>query len=651
MTFLPTPMRWPFSTRANPSGQRTEGAAAKPDLGRPVTLVDADAAARNHQANTMTKENWKRWINAGCGFLAMVGATGSEAVSAAGTEDHPNIVFIISDDSGWGDVGWNGNKVLEAPVLDRLKQRSVELTRFYVAPTCAPTRAALLTGRHPLRTGVVNTTRGLQVLDGSEVTIAEALKAGGYATGYFGKWHNGANHPWTAQAQGFDEFVGFNGGFIPNYFDTPMEFNGVVKPSEGFITDVLTDEAMAFIEKNRGRPFFCYLSYNVPHSPFQAPADLYDKYYERLGVENLKRGNERLQAERTAAVYAMLENMDTNIGRLLEELQKLGLEGKTIVIYTTDNGPSTARYNGPLRAGKGTLYEGGVKVPFIISYPDQLEAGKVVPTLAMHVDLYPTLLELAGVAAPEGPAIDGKSLVPLLKGTASDWPERYYFGIKNRGGRDGVPIKLYPGTVISERHKYVNAEDTVELYDLEADPEEKRNLAEAEPELVATMSGAYEKWFQEMTAENGAKIRIRPFQLGEGTDLLVSEASFHGGAKFFGRGFDFDWAVGLEKPGAAVFWPFDAASGGEYRVEVLYTAKQPGHIEVRVGNESIKAEITEPYDPAYVPSPDYSKRIEVYEKPFRPLLIGTVNIPAGAGEVRVSASEGAEVQSVRMQRL
>ena len=599
----------------------------------------------------MNKTYWKCWLAAGCSLWSVSGAPWLQAAPAAAAEEHPNIIFIISDDSAWGDAGWNGNKVLKSPVLDRLKDRSVELTRFYVAPTCAPTRAALLTGRHPLRTGVVNTTRGLQVLDGSEVTIAEALKAGGYATGYFGKWHNGANHPWTAQGQGFDEFVGFNGGFVPNYFDTALERNGTIKPTEGFITDVLTDEAMAFIGQNRDRPFFCYLAYNVPHSPFQAPADLYDKYYKRLGIENLKPGNERLQAERTAAVYAMLENMDTNIGRLLEELKKLGLDGKTIVIYTTDNGPATARYNGKLRAGKGTLYEGGVLVPFIISYPDHLEAGKVVPRLAMHVDLYPTLLELAGVPAPEGPVIDGKSLVPLLKGATSEWPERYYFGMQNQGGRDGAALKLHPGAVISQRHKYVNTGEAVELYDLEADPEEKRNLAEAEPELVATMSKAYEKWFNEMTAENGAKIRIRPFQLGEVTDLLVSEASFHGGAKFFGRGFDFDWAVGFEKPGAAVFWPVDVAKGGEYRVEVLHTAKQPGHIEVKAGGESIKAEITEVYDPPYVPSPDYSERWEVYEKPFRPLLIGTINIPAGSQEVRVSASEGAEIQSVRVRRL
>jgi arylsulfatase A-like enzyme len=244
----------------------------------------------------MNKTEWKSCLTAGCGLVLMVGVSGLQAAPAAGTKEHPNIIFIISDDSAWGDMGWNGNKVLESPVLDRLRDRSVELTRFYVAPTCAPTRAALLTGRHPLRTGVIGTTRGFQVLDGSEVTIAEALKAGGYATGYFGKWHNGANHPWTAQGQGFDEFVGFNGGFVPNYFDTPLEFNGVTKPTEGFITDVLTDEAMAFIGQNRDRPFFCYLSYNVPHSPFQAPDDLYDKYYKRLRVGDMKRGNERLPA-------------------------------------------------------------------------------------------------------------------------------------------------------------------------------------------------------------------------------------------------------------------------------------------------------------------------------------------------------------------
>ena len=605
----------------------------------------------------MNKSRWQRWFFSACGPLAMSSASAMSGVTGtAGSEPaqrKPNIVFIMSDDSGWGDVGWNGNRMLESPVLDRLKGESVELKRFYVAPTCAPTRAALLTGRHPLRTGVLNTTRGHQVLSGDELTIAEALKAAGYATGCFGKWHSGANHPWTAQGQGFDKFVGFNGGFLSNYFDSPLEFNGVTKPTEGFITDVLTDSALAFIRENRDQPFFCYVPYNVPHSPFQAPEDLYKKYHERLGVEALKPGNTKLQAIRTAAVYAMLENMDTNIGRLLDGLRELGLEENTIVIYTTDNGPATGRYNGVLRAGKGTVYEGGVFVPFVIRYPGVLETGKVVESLTMHVDMLPTLLEFAGVPLPDGLTIDGKSIVPLLKGTGSDWPERKYFGIINRGGVDGDPVALYPGCAISEQYKFLvpKADMPMELYDLAADPGEKQNLAEAKPELLASFVSAYEEWFREMTRERGAVVRIPPVKLGAGTELLVSEALFHGGAKFFGRGFDYDWAVGFENPAAAIYWPVEVAEGGDYRVEVLHTAKKAGHIEVKVGGESIRAEITEAYDPPYVPSPDYSERWEVYDKPFRPLLIGTIKIPAGAREVRVGASAGVEIQSVRLRRL
>jgi arylsulfatase A-like enzyme len=598
----------------------------------------------------MTKAKWKRWINAGCGCLAMAGATGLEAASAAGTQKRPNIVFIISDDSGWGDVGWNGNPVLDTPVLDALHKQSVELTRFYVAPVCAPTRAALLTGRHPLRVGVLNTTKGRQVLPGEELTIAEALKEAGYATGCFGKWHNGANDPWTAQGQGFDTFVGFNGGYIQNYFNTRLEFNGVVKPTEGYITDVLTDEALAFIKENRDQPFFAYVSYNVPHEPFQVADDLFDKYYERLDISR-KGGSENVRLIKTAAVYGMNENMDTNIGRLLDTLEELGLAENTIVIYTTDNGPAVARYNGIWRGGKGSLYEGGVRVPLIIRYPDALQAGNVVDSITMHVDMFPTLLEFAGVPLPEDRVIDGKSIVPLLKGTASDWPARSYFEIMNRIGADGDPIEPFPGSMVSERHKFlVDRGGQKQLYDLEADPEEQHNLAETNPELFATFAAAYEEWFHETTRENGAVVRMPVYQLGAGTELLVSEALFSGGAKFFGKGFDYDWAFGFENPHAAVHWPVEVSEGGNYEVQVLYTAKQLGTITVQVGEISIEAAIPEIYDPPYEPSHNRAPVVTLPEKPFRSLLIGTINIPSGSGEVRATTTEGAEIQTVRLKR-
>jgi arylsulfatase A len=378
--------------------------------------------------------------------------------------------------------------------------------------------------------------------------------------------------------------------------------------------------------------------------------DLFDKYYERLDISR-KGGSKDIRLIKMATVYGMTENMDTNIGRILNTLEDLGLAENTIVIYTTDNGPAVARYNGIWRGGKGSLYEGGVRVPFIIRYPGVLQAGNVVAPITMHVDMFPTLLEFAGVPLPEDRAIDGKSLVPLLKGTASDWPARRYFEIMNRIGDDGDPIEPYPGSMVSEKYKFlVDRSGQKQLYDLEADPDEQHNLAETNTELFATFAAAYEEWFHETTRENGAVVRMPVYQLGAGTELLVSEALFSGGAKFFGRGFDYDWAVGFENPDAGVFWPVEVAEEGIYEVHVLHTARQPGTITVQVGENSIKAAIPEVYDPPYLPSQDRAPVVSLPEKPFRPLLIGTINIPSGKDEVRVRGSAGVEIQSVRLER-
>jgi hypothetical protein len=231
-------------------------------------------------------------------------------VSGAETSK-PNILLILADDMGWGDLRCNGNDLLDTPSLDKLQAESVALQHFFVSPVCSPTRSSLLTGRHHFRLRVLNTTAGLEVMHGDEMTLAEALKPAGYINGCFGKWHNGANHPSTARGQGFDEFFGFNGGFFSNYFDPELEHDGVTAVRKGFITDVLADAAISFIEKHRSQPFFCSVPFNACHSPMQAPEDLFTKYSAK-GFE-----------PKTAAVYAMIENLDTNNGRMLAKLDAL----------------------------------------------------------------------------------------------------------------------------------------------------------------------------------------------------------------------------------------------------------------------------------------------------------------------------------------
>lgn len=551
----------------------------------------------------------------------------------------PNIVLLLADDMGWGDVHHNGNDAIVTPAIDRLHAEGVTLDRFYVSPVCSPTRSSLLTGRHHLRLRVLGTTGGLEVMHGDETTLAEAVKPAGYASGCFGKWHNGANHPSTARGQGFDNFFGFNGGFFSNYFDPELEHDGATALRRGFVTDLLTDGAVAFIEKHAKQPFFCYVPFNACHSPMQAPDDLFAKYRAK-GFE-----------PKTAAVYAMVENLDMNVGRILTRLDELGLAENTVVLFASDNGPNTPRFNGGMRGGKGSLFEGGQRVPCVIRWPGTLPAGARVSHIAQHVDVFPTLLELAGVRPPSVVALDGRSLVPLLSGTAVAWPERLLFEVSGRDGRDGSPIARYPGTARSQTHRWVHDGKQVMLFDLRDDPGEQTDIAAQEPSIAAALSRAYDEWFEQAVAPTQGLIRRFPVTLAERTDLLAPYAALEGGARFFGKGWDNDWAV-FPRETATVAWNLEVPRAGLYEVTALHTAARPGgRVRATIGDVAAETIITAAYDPPEIPRRDLFPRWEVPDKDFAPVRIGTLAIPAGMQSLAVTATPGIEIQSVRLLRI
>ncbi len=319
-----------------------------------------------------------------------------------------NIVLIMADDMGWGDIAINGNTAgISTPNLEKIARSGARFEHFMVSPLCAPTRASLLTGRYHLRTGVANVTGGLETMRTEEVTMAEVFKKAGYATGLFGKWHNGAHYPQDPNGQGFDEFFGFCGGHWTNYFNTRLQHNHTMVETRGYITDVLTDAALDFIEKNKAHPFLCYIPYNAPHGPFQVD----DKYFNKFKSKGVN--------DMDAAIYGMVENVDENIGRVLQKLEALKLTGNTIVVFLTDNGPNSARYNGNMKGKKGAVDEGGVRVPLFIRWPAKIKGETVVNQLAAHIDLLPTLVELSGITPTRSLPWDGKSLVPLLQGKNS----------------------------------------------------------------------------------------------------------------------------------------------------------------------------------------------------------------------------------------
>ncbi|MHC4073767.1 MAG: sulfatase-like hydrolase/transferase [Planctomycetota bacterium] len=294
---------------------------------------------------------------------------------AASTNERPNIVVILTDDQGWGDLSLHGNINLATPNVDSLARDGAIFDRFFVCAVCAPTRAEFLTGRYHPRGGVHGVTTGAERLNVDEKTIGDTFKAAGYATAAFGKWHNGTQYPYHPNGRGFDEYYGFCSGHWGNYFDPILEHNGKIVRGKGYIIDDLTDHALEFIEKNRNRPFFCYLPYNTPHSPMQVPDRFFDRFKDNpIKMRNRNPQNEQL--EKTRCALAMCENIDWNVGRVLKKLEDLQLAGNTIVIYFSDNGPNSWRWNGGMKGRKGSTDEGGVRVPCAIRWPGRIKPGK-----------------------------------------------------------------------------------------------------------------------------------------------------------------------------------------------------------------------------------------------------------------------------------
>lgn len=452
-------------------------------------------------------------------FLSLGGCTRITKVEGP---ERPNILFIITDDQGWGDLACHGNPIIRTPNLDRLASQGVELTRFHSSPVCSPTRASLMTGRYNYRTGAVDTYMGRSMMHADEMTLAEMLQRGGYATGIFGKWHLGDNYPLRAIDQGFDEALSLPGGGLMqhsdppgnSYFDPILRENGVQKKYEGYCSDIFTDAAIDYMRAKRDEPFFTYVAFNAPHTPLEVPEKEYQHYKSLNMTPAMFPGGDSFakdfDADVTARVYAMVENIDTNVGRMLAALDELGIAENTIVVFMTDNGPQQARFNGGMRGLKGTTYEGGIRVPCLIRWPERIKSGVQMDRIAAHIDLAPTLLDWCDVAPPSRVKFDGVSLANLIEGKTKPeaWPDRTLFFQWHRGD---VPNEGRALGVLTQQHKLVQAEITREvdwngqqkweLFDLESDPNETTDLATSNPALVEKLKSEYTTWFRDVTAE------------------------------------------------------------------------------------------------------------------------------------------------------
>ena len=435
-------------------------------------------------------------------------------------EQKPNIILIITDDQGYGDIGYNGNPHIKTPNLDLLATNSMRFNNFYVSPVCAPTRSSLLTGRYSLRTGVTDTYNGGAMMSNDEITLAEILRENNYQTGIFGKWHLGDNYPFRPMDQGFHESlihlsggIGQVGDFTNyykgnrSYFDPILWHNNEQKKYEGYCSDIFTDEAIKFIEDNKSNQFFCYLSFNAPHTPLQLPDKYYD-LYKNVDPSVISESEKISMTEKNILdakrIYGMVTNIDDNVGKLVSKLKELNIDKNTILIFMTDNGPQQFRYVSNLRGLKSSVYNGGIKVPFYLSYPKIHDAGLDLDNFSAHIDVLPSLLDLCDIETPKNIKIDGKNF--LNKSTEersffSYWtrksPELYQNMSLNKGN-----YKLVGNT------NYDSPIERFELFDIDNDPYEMENLIENKKELAIQMKLEMDNIYNELI--NSKNIKNKP---------------------------------------------------------------------------------------------------------------------------------------------
>ena len=573
------------------------------------------------------------------GQAALVSAK-AEAVAGQSAK-RPNVVVILTDDQGWGDLSIHGNINLKTPNIDSLARDGALFDRFYVCPVCAPTRAEFLTGRYHCRGGVHGVTTGAERLNIDEKTIGETFKAAGYATAAFGKWHNGTQYPYHPNARGFDEFYGFCSGHWGHYFDPVLEHNGKIVRGKGFIIDDLTDHALAFIEQNRNRPFLCYLPYNTPHSPFQVPEHFYKKFRNHP-IEMRNRDPKKEQLDRTRCALAMCENIDWNVGRVLRKLDKLNLSEKTIVVYFSDNGPNSWRWNDNMKGRKGSTDEGGTRVPCLIRWPGHIKPDMQIPQIAGAIDLLPTLSDMAGILTVSTKPLDGVSVKPLLLQKAGDWPDRMIFS--HQRGRVSVRTQQY------------RLDHTGKLFDMTADPGQYHDISKEKPKVAARLTKAVSKWKAEVLPKSSKDDRPFPVGYMESfiTQLPARDGVAYGNIRRSARAPNCSYFTNWVSADDKMTWDIDVVNSGNYQAEIYYTCSKENvgsTIELHFNGSRIKGKVTEPHDPPLVgaESDRAPRGSESYVKKFRPLRLGVFRLKKGRGWLTLRALDvpGRQVIDVR----
>lgn len=554
----------------------------------------------------------------------------------------PNIVIFLADDQGWGDLSFNGNTNVATPNIDKIGNEGASFENFYVQAVCSPTRSEFLTGRYASRSGVYSTSAGGERIDLDETTIAEIFKKAGYSTGVFGKWHSGMQYPYHPNARGFDEFYGFCSGHWGNYFDPMLEHNGEIVKGKGFLADDITTRAIDFITTHKENPFLVYIPFNTPHSPMQVP-DTFWESFEKKELAMKARPGDKEDETFTKAALAMTENLDWNVGRVVQKLEELELEANTIVIYFTDNGPNGFRWNGAMKGKKGSTDEGGVRSPLLVKWPNQIKKNTEINQISATIDLLPTLSELAGIEYVTDKRLDGISLKNALLNAES---------VQN-----GRIIYNYWRGKFSLRNQQFRLDNDNNLYDMTQDRGHSNDVSAQFPTVKTALLSAKENYLNTVVAEL-PEVDNRTFPLGhpneKSTQIPARDGVGHGNIVRSNRHPNCTFYTNWIAIDDRITWDVEVLESGNFEVELYYTCPigdEGATVELSMGDQSVQTKIVVPFDtPLTGMEHDKIVRIESYVKEFKPLSLGVLHLQKGQGQLQLKAltMPGNTVMDVRL---
>ncbi|MGQ1784651.1 arylsulfatase [Saccharicrinis sp. GN24d3] len=575
-------------------------------------------------------------------FLLLVLCMITPLMLDAQDKQKPNIIFVMTDDQGMGDLACTGNPYVKTPNIDKFYDDAIRFTNYHVGTTCAPTRSGIMSGRHCNRVNVYHTIMGRSILLEDEVILPQVLARNGYTNAMYGKWHLGDNYPYRPEDRGFHEVVRHGAGgigqgpdyWMNDYFDDTYWHNGEEQKYEGYCTDVFFDEALNFIEKNKDNPFFCYIATNAPHGPYNLPKEYYDMYRGKK-FEGL---NSRL-----LRFYGMITNVDDNFKRLEKKLDELELTDNTILIFTTDNGTSAGRstYNAGLKGGKGSQYDGGHRVPLFIRWPNgELTGGKDIEKLAASYDLLPTFVDLLDLDFNPVKPLDGKSLAPLMTRENPEWPNRILY-IDTQREQNLIKYKKY--TVMDDNWRLV---DGNELYYITDDLGQDNNVIEQYPEVAGRLAEGYERWWQSFIDE-GADEKYAYIKVGtphENPTKISAHDLIIGAYKGVWHQ---NGAIQGEQAGGS--WKIEFVTGGEYNITLrrfpresshAINATFPAQVERIELDRTAPASVKNDYTQARFYVAGISKNAEIEEEQSE--VTFKVNVPAGKYDMEAQLIDSAK---------